>query len=109
MIFTRCLVLKTQWKDRRWDLGVLPVEGGLIGMDGKAVTGDRADRLMAMMNAKTPVSEGLKRVETEQGTGFIDQMGEWGIPPREGRYRDFADGLAAFQEGRAIFQREWRP
>ncbi|MCC6882388.1 MAG: WG repeat-containing protein, partial [Verrucomicrobiales bacterium] len=110
-------VLKTQWKDRRWDLGVLPVEGGLIGMDGKAVTGDRADRLMAMMNAKTPVSEGLKRVETEQGTGFIDQMGEWGIPPREGRYRDFADGLAAFQEGRhwgfidrsgqAVIKPEW--
>ena len=87
--------LKARWKDRRWDLGILPTEDSVIGTDGREIIGERAVRLMALYDTEERFSEGLARVDTETGSGFIDTFGEWVIPPSTVFCRDFAGGFAA--------------
>lgn len=91
--------LKTRWRDRRWDLGILATEDGVVGMDGKAVIGERAVRLMALTDAEERFPEGLARVDTKGGSGFIDTFGEWVIPPSGPVCRVFSEGFAASREG----------
>lgn len=92
--------LKARWKDRRWDLGIFPTEDGVIGMDGKEILGERAERLIALYDMEERFSEGLGRVEKEGGSEFIDPFGEWVIEPFGPFCRDFAGGFAASQSGK---------
>ena len=77
----------------------LPTEDGVIGMDGKEILGERAERLIALYDMEERFSEGLGRVEKEGGSGFIDPFGEWVIEPFGPFCRDFAGGFAASRVG----------
>lgn len=88
-------ILKARWSDRRWDLGFLPHEDGSVARDGSAILGERATRLIAFVEPEERFSDGLARIDTETGSGFVDTFGEWAIAPTEYFCREFHEGFAA--------------
>lgn len=91
-----------RWRDRRWDMGVLPTPVGAVGMTGDVLEGDRVDAVIrsTAASAANKFSDGLALMEVRAGTGFIDLNGDWVIPPTPGQKRGFVEGFAAAESAR---------
>lgn len=91
-----------RWRDRRWDMGVLPTPVGAVGVTGDVLEGDRVDAVIrsTAASAANKFSDGLALMEVRAGTGFIDLNGDWVIPPTPGQKRGVVEGFAAAQSAR---------
>ncbi len=108
------------WKDRRWDLGVLPGVGEVWSPDGKSSSDERAMAILqtsALLSQRDKFNYRLEMQTTRDGTGFLNAMGEWKYPPQRGRARPFHQGRAAIEKdgkwgfidvtGKLVVNQEW--